>query len=661
MQHQNLRGLFKDQGHTYHKPVKINGYQVELSTIEEVMKQYPGITDVVATVYNPAEKKIYAYYLSDRETSPRKLKFFLLSKLPHHMLPAYLIELDELPLTPNNKVDYQALADLHNLPSTMEITTEQESVQLIIENIWKKVLNVHQLSYNANFIELGGNSVKAFEISARLLSRGIKVTARHIFNLQTIDRLVAQVNSVRSPVATVQQPLTGSLKLPPAASWFMGRSFEQPGHYNQTLLFYLNRQPSVILFEQAFDLILNKHDGLRLNYNLLKHQLFYNRLHADSRFLIGEVSGLHLQSVADVLTHVEQEGYNQFNIQNDLLLKAALFSLTSGDSILAITAHRLIADGASWGILMEELYYNYTTLESGITPAVTLKPASLREWERARAERAGSLAHKLCLKEWNDVEQQHVSFFVDMSGIPQINNDTLKMKWMLDAIDMPYLLKEALANFTYDANVLLFGSFLQMMQQWTGNTHFLITNEYEGRDFDDFSFKETIGWFTAIYPAMWKWEGDTLIAKLDYLKEQTRVNSSRAIDYSIWMYNSGLFKSSKIEVADIQFNFWGEFGAELNNDLFSYCHKSPLQESHGDNPMTAKMEVNAMVIKEKLHIEIVFDSKTYLPSVIWELMDIWATSLQQMIADLKEWNFPSNNIRFLRHDLSESNKDDVFN
>lgn len=661
MQHQNLYELFKGRLNTPYKQVKTDRYQAEFAQVEQVMKHYAGITDAVAVVHKPNDKIIYAYYLSDREISPRKLKHFLLSKLPDHLLPTYLVELDEIPVNSDNEIDYKALAALHNLLPDTGATKQKDGIQTIVEDIWKKVLQLQKLPYDANFIELGGDSVKAFQISANLLSKEIKVTARDIFNLQTINRLVAHINASRLPTATIQQPLTGYLQLPPAASWFVGRGFEQPGHYNQTLLFHLNRQPGIPLLEQAFELLINQHDGLRLNYDLLKHQLFYNGLHANSRFFVEDINGLHIQSLTDVLTHVEQVGYNQFDIQNDLLFKAGLFTLTDGDRILAITAHRLIIDASSWSILMEELHNNYISLESGVTPAITSKPVSLKEWEKARVLRVSSLPHKLCLAEWNDVEQQPVSFLVDMSGIPQINYDTLKMKWVLDTIDMSYMLKGALLSFTYDANLLLFGSFLQMMKQWTGNTHFLITNEHNGRDFDNFDFQKTIGCFTAMYPAMWKWEGKDLIEKLDYLKEQTRVNSSKAIDYSIWMYSSGRFKSSKVEVADVQFNFWGQFGAELDNDLFSYCHKSPLQESHGDNPMTAKMEINAMVIREKLHVEIVFDSKVYLPSVIWELMDIWTTSLQQMIADLKGRDVPSNNIRFLRFDRKESKNDDVFN
>ncbi|QEM12509.1 non-ribosomal peptide synthetase [Mucilaginibacter rubeus] len=641
--------------------VKINGYRIELAEIEQVLKQYPGISEAIVNVdKNASHPLISAWYISNTDIDSNELTAFLTSRLPYYMLPASVTRIYNVPLTSNHKIDFAALAVLSAPAPTTEVITPKDGIELSIIDIWKEVLNQTNLSTDANFFQMGGDSIKAFQISSRLLDLQINITARDILICQTIDQLMMRIKTDNLQAGNQQLPLAGDLELPPAASWFMARNFKYPGHYNQTLLFNLHRQPDVSLFEQAFDQVVKNHDGLRLNFDFAKNKLFYNHAHIENRFSIAVMAGKHLQSLSDVLMHLEQNTQNEFCIQTDLLLRGTLFNLGNGTSILAVSAHHLVIDGVSWRILLEELYRNYTALEQGSTPVVHSKSGSLNDWQTARNKRKTSAAYKAAVEGWTDNDDQQVSLLVDMPVRTQINHDTFKMKWVLNTIDMAYLLKDASTNFSFDTGLLLFGSFLQMMQQWTGNNHFFITNEYHGRDFDGFNFSKTIGWFTAIYPSLWKWEGDDLVEKLNYLKKQTSINSSKAVDYSIWRYNNkpGIHD---VETAELQFNFLGEFGAELSNDLFSYSNKSPLLQSHPDNPMTAKIEANTMVINEKLHVEIIADSKVYLPATVCELMDIWASALQQMIADLKNNNLDAKGLQLSNVGLSQSEINDLFN
>jgi amino acid adenylation domain-containing protein/non-ribosomal peptide synthase protein (TIGR01720 family) len=641
--------------------VKINGYRIELAEIEQVLKQHPHISEAIVNVdKSAAHPLISAWYMNTADVDSNELKAFLASRLPYYMLPASLTRIYNVPLTSNHKIDFAALAVLNAPAPAAETITPKDGVELSIINIWKEVLNQVDISRGANFFQMGGDSIKAFQISSRLLDLQINITARDILIWQTIDQLMLHIQADNLQAGNPQLPLAGDLELPPAASWFMARNFKYPGHYNQTLLFNLHRQPDVSLFEQAFNQVIQNHDGLRLNFDFARHKLFYNHVHIENKLSITVMAGKHLQSPADVLMYLELNTQHEFCIQTDLLLRATLFNLGNGNSMLAISAHHLVIDGVSWRILLEELYRNYTALEQGATPVVHSKSGSLNDWQLARSKRKTSAAYKSSIDGWTNTDDEQLSLLVDLPVKTQINHDTFKMKWVLNTIDMAYLLKEASMNFSFDTGLLLFGSFLQMMEQWTGNNHFFITNEYHGRDFEGFNFSKTIGWFTAIYPSLWKWEGNDLIEKLNYLKKQTNINSSKAIDYSIWRYNNkpGVHD---IETAELQFNFLGEFGAELSNDLFSYSNKSPLLQSHPDNPMTAKIEANTMVINEKLHVEIIADSKVYLPATICELMDIWTSALQQMIADLKNCNTDAKGIQLSNIGLSQSEINDLFN
>ena len=109
--------------------VKVRGFRIELTEVEAVILEYPGIKDVRATARNLGEsggKAIAAYIVSDGDVDIEALKRFILERKPPYMVPAWIMQIDEIPLNHNGKLNKRALPDPTTRPLSSEAETEGE-------------------------------------------------------------------------------------------------------------------------------------------------------------------------------------------------------------------------------------------------------------------------------------------------------------------------------------------------------------------------------------------------------------------------------------------------------------------------------------------------------------------------------------------------------
>ncbi|WP_226001895.1 non-ribosomal peptide synthetase, partial [Paenibacillus sp. BJ-4] len=196
--------------------VKIRGFRIELNEVEGQVRTYPGIDDCVVIAKEQAgDKQLVAYCVLNHSVSgkstldPKEVRNYLKSFLPYYMIPAFFIELDKLPLTPNGKIDRKELMSRRiELATTRKIYLPQSDVEHQVLTIWKKLLNVDDLSTDDAFFDVGGNSFSAAEMISRIkkmLDCDISVTA--LFKYPTIKELSAYITKTKSEdVASTSTP-----------------------------------------------------------------------------------------------------------------------------------------------------------------------------------------------------------------------------------------------------------------------------------------------------------------------------------------------------------------------------------------------------------------------------------------------------------------------
>ncbi|MGX8909924.1 non-ribosomal peptide synthetase [Streptomyces netropsis] len=198
------------------RQVKIRGYRVELGEIEAALATHPGVATAVVTLHSSATagEQLAAYVVAADGTegaatvaaaSPDALREHLAKSLPQYMLPTAYLTLDALPLTVNGKVDLAALpapdqaADAAAPPAdAAQDHAPDGEVETLIAEVWSEVLGRAHIRADDDFFALGGHSLIALRVVARLKKQlGIAVSSREVYRHPRLRDLAQHVETVR--------------------------------------------------------------------------------------------------------------------------------------------------------------------------------------------------------------------------------------------------------------------------------------------------------------------------------------------------------------------------------------------------------------------------------------------------------------------------------
>jgi amino acid adenylation domain-containing protein len=174
--------------------VKIRGYRIETGEIENALLAHQEIAAaaVVAKANAQAEKELVAYVVADADISPALLRAHLSKTLPSYMVPSQFVQLPSMPLTASGKTDRKQLLSLQANGMQTGVgyvaprnTTEEKLVQL-----WREILGRENIGVKDNFFDLGGHSLKATRLIARIKKEfNTEIDLKNIFHEPTIEVL----------------------------------------------------------------------------------------------------------------------------------------------------------------------------------------------------------------------------------------------------------------------------------------------------------------------------------------------------------------------------------------------------------------------------------------------------------------------------------------
>lgn len=179
--------------------VKIRGHRIELGEIEAAMLGQPSVRQACAVILK-SDSGLYiaATAVSDTELDSGTLKAALSQRIPHYMIPSVIIQVAEMPLTVNGKIDRQRLEEMcRTEEAAAEITAAQTETEKTVEGFWKEVLALDAVGVNQDFYELDGDSIKLFTIVAKLeMTYGISIPREQVFSLMTIAEMAELVETL---------------------------------------------------------------------------------------------------------------------------------------------------------------------------------------------------------------------------------------------------------------------------------------------------------------------------------------------------------------------------------------------------------------------------------------------------------------------------------
>ena len=179
--------------------VKVNGHRVELGEVESVLEEQPQVKQaaVMVSAGDDGDARLVAYVVGEPGESifGSEVRRALRERLPDFMVPSIVLPLDAMPLTPNGKIDRQALPDPlagHGNAEFVEPRTESERT---VADVWCELLGVDRVGVTDNFFEIGGYSLLAIRATARLRDRvGVRPDPRAMF-FQTLEQVAASLQA----------------------------------------------------------------------------------------------------------------------------------------------------------------------------------------------------------------------------------------------------------------------------------------------------------------------------------------------------------------------------------------------------------------------------------------------------------------------------------
>ncbi len=185
--------------------VKVRGFRIELGEIEGALSSHFAVRHAVTMVREdaPGDRRLVAYYVPAAEVEAEVLRSHLAARLPEHMVPAAYVRMDIFPLTPNGKVDREALpAPDGTAFATRGYEAPVGETEELLAAVWAELLGVERVGRNDHFFELGGHSLRAVQVVARVRRvLGVEVALADLFTHPTVEAFAARLRGSRPDAA----------------------------------------------------------------------------------------------------------------------------------------------------------------------------------------------------------------------------------------------------------------------------------------------------------------------------------------------------------------------------------------------------------------------------------------------------------------------------
>ena len=623
--------------------MKVRGLRIELGEIESALEQHPQVRQAVVVVREDAsgDKRLVAYVVPPSGGQPpsvTEVRDFLKARLPEYMVPSAFVALPALPLTASGKVDRKALPtpDLSLSEPRSGFVAPRNALEQRLCDIWARVLGVKQVGIHDNFFELGGDSIISLQVVAHARQAGLALSARQLFQHQTVAQLAEVVPSTSEPLRE-QGPVTGSVPLSPAQLQLLAREPTHVHHFNQSVLLASREPLEPTRLEKALADVVAHHDALRLRFQ--RHEGTWLQDNASP-----EEAPLSLRQVDLSATPVsEQSGALEaeasrlqagFVLARPPLLSATLFQLGGGQQRLLLVAHHLVVDAVSWRVLLEDLESAYRQT------ALPAKSTSFQSWSRRLQAHAHSEATLAEAPLWLDEARAQVAPLpTDASG-PNTHASERSVSVSLDAEETRLLLQEVPSAWRAHINDVLLAALARALSEWTGESRVLIHLEGHGREelFDDVDLSRTVGWFTSFTPVLLPVPtsgsaGEGLRAVRDSLRRLPR--QGMGFGLLRWLGPADVAQRLQaLPVPQIAFNYLGQLDAAASSHrLFSLTHEPSGPSAAPSDSRPHVLEINGSVLGGQLQLSFGYSTHLHHAATLERLSQRFLHHLRALISE----------------------------
>ncbi|WP_446222507.1 amino acid adenylation domain-containing protein [Nocardia sp. IBHARD005] len=373
--------------------VQVRGYRVEVREIDATLLTHPSVTFARTVLHrdDTVGPRLVSYVSVTSPVASAELVAQVRDSLPSYMVPAAVVVLDRIPLTPVGKLDRAALPDPVFTDNTV-FRAPATPFEHLIADVFAEVLGVERVGAEDSFFALGGNSLVATRIAARLGAMlGTEVPVRLLFEASTVAALAARLaehtgtGRLRPPLVAGPRPEFVPLAPAQQRMWFLNQYDTDSAAYNVAIAVRIRGELKVEALRSAIVDVLRRHESLRTRYPEQDGVLVQ---------LIEPTDKVDLELTPtpvpanQVTTAVTEFSTQRVDVTTQVPVRMRLFRVDTGeapDYLLAVVVHHIAADGFSMTPLVRDITTAYTARSHGKAPSWTPLPIQYADyalWQR---------------------------------------------------------------------------------------------------------------------------------------------------------------------------------------------------------------------------------------------------------------------------------------
>ena len=429
---------------------------------------------------------------------------------------------------------------------------------LVLRTAWQAVLGQEPQRAEDHFFRMGGDSIKAIQLVARLAKQGWQLEVRDLFAYPEWEDLAGQLKPLAPKVSA--HASKGPTRMTAIQKWFFETESEDRALYVHALFLKAEGEIDGGAMDRALGALVQRHPALRMRYEIVEGKVVQVALPWEEGRHGFEVMA-NVEGVVKEPWLAEQVGdlWRGQGLDNSSMLKALLVKV-NGLQYLMLSIHHLAVDGVSWRILLQDLGIYYRLALEGRLPERTEAvsgPGAWAAWTEAWAKGA-EIAWQIpyweeVLRTWphevDSGERRHV-------GMRQLR---------LSSEMARALMKDAHGAYGTQVNELLLAALGLAVYRVNGKRRVGLVMETIGRELLEGAPdpSQVVGWFTAEFPFCVEVEAENLAASIVNVKTQFRVVPDKGMGYGALRYHAPERIKGGWPRPRYSLNFFGETGQEL--------------------------------------------------------------------------------------------------
>ncbi|WP_316740838.1 non-ribosomal peptide synthetase [Pedobacter antarcticus] len=493
--------------------VKIRGYRVELSEIEEQLRQSPDIMNcsVLVRGEQPENKKLICYFISPSDVTGEKLRDYLNNLLPSYLVPSRFIRVGNFPLTANGKLDRELLATYYTEDYEFRDSYKapQTPLQAELVKLWGAILEMEKIGINDNFFYFGGNSIYAYKLVSRIRTQlNLPLQIADLFLFPTISELTAYLaqkdKQWQENIEITRTAATKKVRLSTQqrSLWFIDRlNGSLPYHIG--VIYPVEESISFSALQTAFRMLLDRHSVLRTVITEEEDEPYQNLISPENWQLHSLEDPTSLQFYLDI----------PFELNKDYMLRAYLINKVNKPSSLFLIIHHIATDGWSMPLLIRELNDLYQHIAHQKKPIPKEQPLQYRDYAYWQQTNITPVRINAGLDFWKNylLEVPYLQLPLDYPrpSTPQLSGKQHQVFIPADLTEGVRTLSEEQHATLY---MTLLSAFSLLMQYYSGQDDLCIGSPAANRT--PSTADETIGYFVNMLPLRIQIEGNPVYEDL---------------------------------------------------------------------------------------------------------------------------------------------------